>query len=541
MTSFKFLIYICLFLPVVILSYHFAKEKHRWIVLLAASYLFYILQSGKLMVFLLISTATVFLTGLWLGKLQQALSEELKTAEKEEKKAIKAKSEKKQNRAAALCLIVNFGIIAVLKYSAFFNSVVNSLLSATGGRTLLPVRTYALPLGISFYTMIAASYVLDIRRGIVTPEKNPAKLALFLGFFPQILEGPMCRYSDTAPRLYAGKDIEYTNLCRGLQRIAFGVAKRMLVADRVNNYINFVHTNYVNCDGGLIFISTLCYTFQIYMDFSGTMDIVIGTAEIFGIKLPENFRRPFFSKNASEFWSRWHITLGKWFSDYIFYPISMSKPMKKLTKSARKHIGGYYGPLLAGAVALLAVWICNGIWHGAGWQYLFFGLYYFVIILAGKIIEPGVGKVFGALKIDRGCKTVGFLNIIKTFLIFNLGELFFSAPDLRAAFSMLQIMVRDFSFRALAMSTRPGYALLKDGNLYRIFLDWQDALILLICLAFLIIHGIRAERGKDVRSEIAALKPGWRTVIWAALIAAVFIFGGYGDGYSYLEPIYANF
>lgn len=160
-----------------------------------------------------------------------------------------------------------------------------------------------------------------------------------------------------------------------------------------------VFNNYTDFDGGVIALAAVCYTVQLYMDFSGSMDAVTGTAQILGVTMPENFRQPFFSKTISEFWKRWHITLGTWFKDYVFYPVVTLKPLEKLTSAARKRLGNHYGPLLASAVALFCVWFCNGLWHGAAWSYLFFGMYHFVLILGGNIIAPPVRAVNARLHI----------------------------------------------------------------------------------------------------------------------------------------------
>lgn len=525
MTSFNFLIYLCTFLPAVMLLYHLAPQKWRWMVLLAASYVFIYLQSGTLAVYIVITTLSVYACALWLEKLKTECAAKSSGAEKSERKAISELYSRRENTVLALGLVINFGIIAVLKYSGFFASAVNS---AAG--TALKVRSFALPVGISFYTMMAASYIIDVKRGTVHADSNPGRVALYLAFFPQILEGPMARYSETAEQLFAGRDIEYKNLTYGLQRIAFGMAKRMIVADRVNNYISYLHMFYETYDGGMIAIGTLCYSFQIYMDFSGTIDIALGTAEIFGITLPENFRRPFFSRTVSEFWARWHVTLGRWFTDYIFYPVSMSAGIKKLTKASRKKLGNFYGPLLTGSLALLAVWVCNGLWHGAGWQYLFFGLYYFVIIFISRLTEPARKSAAEKLGINTESRLCKVLQMLRTALIFNLGELFFSAPDLKAAFTMLRIMLTDFTLKSVA-----------DGTVARLWLDGCDAAVLILFAAVLTAAGIRAERGHDLRDGIASLKPAARYAVYAFVIMAALIFGGYGFGYSYVEPIYANF
>ena len=168
--------------------------------------------------------------------------------------------------------------------------------------------------------------------------------------------------------------------------------KKVIIADRLNPLVKNVFNHYTDFDGGVIALAAVCYTVQLYMDFSGSMDAVTGTAQILGVTMPENFRQPFFSKTISEFWKRWHITLGTWFKDYVFYPVVTLKPLEKLTSAARKRLGNHYGPLLASAVALFCVWFCNGLWHGAA-ELSLFGMYHFVLILGGNIIVPaGAGR-----------------------------------------------------------------------------------------------------------------------------------------------------
>ena len=520
MSSFKFLGYICLFLPAVMLAYHLAPQKFRWAVLLAASYIFFIIDSGVLLAYLLISTLVVYLCALWIEKYKGQEKESLRAAaSKEEKKLIKSAFARKKNLIAALALAINFGIIAVLKYSPFFGSIFG-----------IQTRYYLLPLGISFYTMMAASYIIDVKRGTISADRHIGRVALFLGFFPQIMEGPMCRYSDTAEQLFTGNPLEYKNICRGFQRIAIGMAKRMLVADRVNNYVGWMYEFYDGFDGGMLALASLCYLFQLYMDFSGTMDIVLGSAEIFGIKLPENFKRPFFSRTISEFWTRWHITLGTWFRDYIFYPVSMSKPMKKLSNSSRKKLGNYYGPLTSGTVALMLVWLCNGLWHGSGWQFLFFGFYYFALILIGNLIQPPSRFVLNKLHINSESTAYRIFQAIRTLLLVNLGEIFFRAPDLQTAFAFIGKMAGSFTFASLF-----------NGTVFKYWLDPCDICLLMAVLILLVIIGIKEEKGHDIRDDISSLKPCWRWAIYAALVMACIIMGGYGTGYSYVEPIYAKF
>lgn len=248
---------------------------------------------------------------------------------------------------------------------------------------------------------------MDVQRGVTKADTNLLRLTLFISFFPQIVEGPICRYDQTAQQLWDAKPITYENLTLGLQRIAYGMMKKIIIADRLNPLVRNVFNNYTDFDGGVIALAAVCYTVQLYMDFSGSMDAVTGTAQILGVTMPENFRQPFFSKTISEFWKRWHITLRTWFKDYVFYPVVTLKPLEKLTSAARKRLGNHYGPLLASAVALFCVWFCNGLWHGAAWSYLFFGMYHFVLILGGNIIAPPVRpSTRGCTSAPRASRTV---------------------------------------------------------------------------------------------------------------------------------------
>ena len=202
------------------------------------------------------------------------------------------------------------------------------------------------------------------------------------------MEGPITKYSDTANSLYEGNKVTYNSFCFGYQRVLYGYLKKIVISDRLNILVQTIFNGYTSYSGTAIFLGAVAYTIMLYMEFSGTMDVVIGIGEMFGVKITENFRQPFFSKNISEFWMRWHISLGTWFKDYIFYPVSLSKPMKKLTLKARKVLGNHGGALISGAVALFCVWFLNGLWHGAGWPFLLFGMYHFLLIVIGNIFEP---------------------------------------------------------------------------------------------------------------------------------------------------------
>lgn len=298
--AYHLLTYSLIFLPVVIALYQLCPARFRFVVLLAADYTFFCMISGKLLVWLLLATLVTYGTGRWLAAIPVRHSD------------LHGKALTRKKRGVlALGIVLILGALVTLKYLRVFGV------------------TLAAPIGISYYSLQAISYMTDVYRGTQESCKNPIKVALYLSFFPQIMEGPISRFSETADALYGGNSIQFENLVFGYQRIIWGLFKKMVIADRLAPLVAKVFSNYNNFDGAAILVGVLAYTMQLYMEFSGCMDIIMGSGEIFGVPLPENFRQPFFAKNAGDFWRRWHITLGAWLKDYVFYPISLAKPVSK--------------------------------------------------------------------------------------------------------------------------------------------------------------------------------------------------------------------
>lgn len=525
LTSFFSIYYLAIFLPAALIAYSLTPNKWKKYILLLGSLGFFFLISGKLVIFMLLTIFSAWVFGLWLAKIHQQRDAAVKAAEKAQRKAIKQAYLIRTRWVLGLAALLHIGTLLVLKYSGFFMENVNTLLGLQ-----LAVPSYALPIGISFFTLQAFSYLFDVYRGTQEADRNIFRIALFMAFFPQIVEGPICRYSQTANQLWEVKSITYDNLALGLQRILYGMMKKMVVADRLNMFVAAVFTDYANLEGGIIAIGAVCYTIQLYMDFSGAMDAVTGTAQIFGITMPENFQRPFFSKTISEFWTRWHISLGTWFKDYIFYPVTMSKPMKNLTSAARKRIGNYYGPLVAGSVALFCVWFSNGLWHGAAWSYIFFGMYHFALILTENLTTPGAKKIQQKLHMDPAGKGYRLFQMIRTCVLVVIGELFFRAEGLGAGLAMFFRMVSDFRFTTVSTE------LLKTMSI-----DPMDFLIVGVTLVTVFVVSLMNERGIIVRNALQKRHTAIRWAVLYALIFYIIIFGAYGKGYVPVDPMYANF
>lgn len=529
-SSYYSISFLVVLLPLTIGLYAVTSQKARRWILLLSSWLFFWLVSGKLIIYLLFSILSVHHIGLWLSVLHDESSTLLGSVRLEEKKGVKAQYRRKQYLVLLLGVCIHVGLLLVLKYSSFFALNINKAFTHLGLTKRFTVPSFMQPVGISFFTLQAVSYLVDVCRRRIPADRNLMRLALFMSFFPQIMEGPICRYEETAEKLWAAEPIRYQNLSFGLQRILFGLMKKLVIADRLNVFILNVFNDYNAYDGFVIAIAAVCYTLQLYMDFSGTMDVVIGCGQIFGVTLPENFQRPFFSKSISEFWKRWHITLGTWFKDYVFFPLSMSKPLKKMTAHARKRFGNHLGSLASASIALFAVWFCNGLWHGAGWHYLFFGMYHFSLILLENMTEPLAISLTGRMHISQSSTPYHCFQIVRTAVLVCFGELFFRANGLKAGLAMAKKIITDFSF-----------ATIRNRSIFAFGMDEYDFVIVFFTVLMIIAVGLLQEKGISIRKRVSEKSIFLKYSLYYALILFIVIFGAYGIGYVPVDPIYAGF
>lgn len=521
------IIFLIVFLPAVLLFYYILPKRARWGVLLAASLVFYFLSSGTFMWYMLATTVTIFASGLIIQKINNIFKKQ-KSAEgitKDEKKLLKKKATRKKKLVVLAAVLVNFGILLTLKYCDFFIGSVNYIFG-----TSIPLQYFILPLGISFYTLQAVSYVVDVYRGTCKADKNFGRLLLFVCFFPQIVEGPIGRYDKLANQLYEGHPFDYDKFMKGLQLMLWGLIKIFVISDRAGIFVDNVFKSAYEADGSILLLSVLLYTLQLYANFSGCMDLVKGISQLFGIELADNFKRPFFSTSINEFWRRWHITLGAWLRDYIFYPISLSKFFANMSAKAKKCFGDFLAKFLPSAFALFFVWFCNGLWHGAAIKYIVYGLYYYVIMMIGLLLEPLFAKITEKLHINRKSKPFFVWQVFRTFIIVNIGMLIFRAESLREAGYILWAMFAKFNGGALFG---------KPVVSYSIYIS--DFVILAIATIILIIVSVLQEKGHKLRDEIAKRNIVLRWAVYFAALFFLIIFGAYGEGYRTADFLYAQF
>ena len=316
-------------LGAVVLYYLFPKRLRQY-VLLAASILFYLTYGVRMAGYLAATVLLTYLFGLWLDRLA-AFRPAAET--KEERKRLKRANDRKKRRVLALALVLNFASLVLLKYGGFLVSSVNALLSVE-----LTLPRFLLPLGISFYIFQTSAYLIDISRGKHRAERGFLRYALFVCYFPQMVQGPINRFAALQPQLTEGNDFSWDNIQHGFLRLLYGVLKKAMIADALAPIVAKIYGGYASYPGIICFLGAALYCVQLYCDFSGGIDLMMGISRLFGISMQENFCRPYFSVSLSDFWRRWHISLGEWMKDYLFYPLALSKPFGKLAQLCRRHM-----------------------------------------------------------------------------------------------------------------------------------------------------------------------------------------------------------
>ena len=321
-TSFSFF----LFAAISLVLYFTLPKRMQWVVLFLASYVFYLFSGWDNLCFILFTTVVTYVTARWMQKRADAedayVTSMRDSMEKAERKAYRAKEKKKRLHILTVGLILGFGVLAVIKYTAFVLSGVNDIAALFGAKGV-KIPSLLLPMGISFYTFQSMGYLIDVYCKKARAELNFAKLALFVSYFPQLIQGPISRFDSLAPQLFAPHAFDAFHARSGLLRIAWGYFKKVVVADTALIGVKTLLENDAKYSGVYVLLLILLYSVQIYGDFTGGIDITIGLSEMMGIQVAENFDRPFSSRSTKEYWRRWHMTMGSWFTDYIFYPLSV--------------------------------------------------------------------------------------------------------------------------------------------------------------------------------------------------------------------------
>ncbi|MBR6329433.1 MAG: MBOAT family protein [Lachnospiraceae bacterium] len=515
-----------------LIIYYLMPSRFRYLVLLAFSYAFYIITCGKYVIYILVTTCSTYIATRFMGGIyrrqKEYLAENKETLTRDEKKQYKEKSKSGARRIMVLTLLLNFGVLGVLKYADFTIANINMLrLTLFNSTGFLGFLNPVLPLGISFYTFQSMGYVIDVYFGRYEAEKNPFKLALYVSYFPQIIQGPISRFNELSKTLFAGAAFNSESFCIGLYRILWGLFKKLVVADRLAAYVDGAVNHYTEAGGTYLLLAVFFYSMQIYGDFSGGIDITIGVSKLFGVSVAENFDRPFFSKSVAEYWRRWHITLGTWFKDYIFYPITVSKRVLELSKKSREKIGEGFGKRLPIYLAMFTVWFATGLWHGAEWRYVVWGLLNFVILTFSTEAKPLYDRLNGLLKWE-GSFAHRCFAVFRTFWIMSFLRVFdLSSGGVKMALVIIKKSLTDICPLTLE-------------NIELLGLDRQELTVGCIGILIMLIYSLRQRKG-SIEEAILKLPIAARWGFTALACMAVVIFGSYGMGYNARDFIYLQF
>lgn len=502
------------FVLALLVVYYIMPKKIRWTILLLGSIFFYYLSSEKLIIYILLSSLSIYLLGILIDYYNTKNRNINKDLTEEEKNRLKKKYKFKKRIVLLIGILVNILFIILTKYSVFILENINAIFNRN-----FNISNLFVPLGISYYTLEAISYITDVYRGKTESSKNPLKVLLFLIYFPKIIQGPICRFKDLSKEIYENNSLDFNKILLGIDLIIYGVFKKMVIADRAGIFVNNI---FGNTYGGItVVLAMILYTVQIYAEFSGCIDIVRGVSLLFSINLPENFKRPFFSKSIQEFWRLWHISLGAWLKEYVFYPISLSKLNMKVSAFCKKYLNTYLYKFICAAFPLLFVWLVNGIWHGASYKYVIYGMYYYIIMMIGLLCKPIFDKFLNKYKINKYLLD-GF-RIIRTCIIVVVGMTLFRATTIT---EFAQMIISVF----------------KVGNGIENFgLVKIDFIILLISNCLVLIVGILEEKKIINLNEGFTKNPILRAIVYTILICLIVIFGIYGEGYDASNFIYGAF
>lgn len=470
--SLEFLI----FFPVVVIIHFVLPYRYRWVFLLGASYYFYMCWRIEYIFLIITSTLVDYYAAI---------------------KIANSSTNSKQKKFLALSLLINFGILFTFKYFNFFNDSFGAFFKYFNIDYSIPGINVILPVGISFYTFQTLSYTLEVYQGKAKPEKHPGKFALYVAFFPQLVAGPIERPNRLLPQFYQKHQFDYQRVTDGLKLITWGFFKKLVIADNVAFYVNMVYNDPSNYQGIPIIIATYLFAFQIYCDFSGYSDIAIGSAQVMGYNLMENFKRPYLARSIPEFWKRWHISLSTWFRDYLYFPLGGNRVVKWRW---------YFNVLI--------VFVVSGLWHGANWTFIVWGGLNGVYYIISGALKSKKEKLYKILYIDRFHRIHKIVEIFITFHLICFSWIIFRANSLSDAWLLIKNM---FLIHSSKFSI---------DRIYVKFGIFQVPIAIFVSIIFLVcIDGLQ-ER-VSIR-QFLSKQPFWlRWAAYYAILMVITIFGAF--------------
>lgn len=486
--SFEFLV----FFPTVVGLYFLLPHRLRWLILLIASYTFYMFWRIDYAIILVVSTLIDYIC----GRMMDKYGEEEKT---------------KRKPWLWLSLFSNLGILFTFKYYNFFSTAAVDLARVLGVSYAAPAFELLLPMGISFYTFQTMSYSIDVYFGRIKAEKHLGIFALFVTFFPQLVAGPIERAGNLLAQLREKHEFDYRRVTDGLKLMTWGLFKKVVIADNLALMVNQVYNNPTDYEGIPLILATIFFAFQIYCDFSGYSDMAIGAAQVMGFNLMENFRSPYFAKTIKEFWGRWHISLSTWFRDYLYIPLGGNRVVKWRW---------YYN--------LFITFLVSGLWHGANWTFIVWGALHGFYQMFGQATVAQRNTAVMALGFNRWPRLYNILQMGITFSMVCFAWVFFRANTINDAFYIITSI-----FSGLKQSIA---AVLKNHSL--ILLGQSSYVFIVMVISIIILLVIDSARVKgSLRGKINQQPVYVRWSVAYSLILAILILGRFSKS----EFIYFQF
>ena len=487
LTGFKFFV----FLMCALMLYYVVPKKFRYIPLFLMSifFLFFNNFTWLNLLFVVLLLLISYGGGLLINKYKDK------------------KEDKKAKIFFILSVVLIVGIMAYLKYTNMFISIINLFMSNKIGF----IDTNP-PLGLSYYSLIMIGYLIDCFWGLNKAQKNPIKMGLFMTYFPIITSGPFIKYGDTEEQLFRGNDFALDRFLNGCVRALWGVFKMLVISTRIGIFVDGVYNNLSEYTGFIVIIAIIMYVFQLYANFSGSIDIVIGVSKMFGIDLPENFDRPFFAETITEFWRRWHITLGLWLKNYIFYPMMKSSLVQKLNKVCKKSNNAKVKRIPM-YLCLFVLWFLIGLWHGGKLTFIIgSGLLQFLYIL--------LEDLYGTVNVKTTPYGKG-VRIFRTFCLFAIAMVFFRADSLANAMEIFGNIFKNGSF-----------------NIFSTGLTVINGAVMVVSLFAL---GVYEYYLDEIRSFFERTNNLMRFGFVLGLILVILLLGIYGIGFNVTDFIYSKF
>lgn len=496
-----------LFLPIVVVLYYLLPVKLRLVWLLGVSYYFYMQWNAKYATLLFTCTLITYVGGLLLEHFADGQEDQENNESSESRNSVKRKL------CFILCLLSNLGILAFFKYSAFGVSMMNQILSFFHFRMIPWNMNILLPVGISFYTLQALGYLIDVYRGDIHAEKNFIYYALFVSFFPQLVAGPIERSKNLLAQFHIPHKLEYENFRRGLLLILYGFFLKMVIADRAAIFVDKVYGDPLEYQGVYIIVATIFFSIQIYCDFYGYSTIARGSALLMGIRLMDNFNAPYYSKSVKEFWRRWHISLSGWFRDYLYIPLGGNKKGDMYKERNR-----------------MIVFAVSGLWHGASLSFVFWGVLNGIYQVAEDLGERLMRKVSGVKGKGVYCFGKRLFRTVFTFVLITFAWLFFRSGSLGEAKNILNSMFHCNNWLVLL-----------DGSLYELGIRRHYMGVLMLSILALFIVDYQKYKGKDVVALFYSQNWCFRVIAILMLTFVILLYGCYGRIYDIQQFIYFQF